>query len=94
MEQEYDDYVVTGECQPCDMACVGGCSGPLGIATSDGGCNKCDKILLNQNGSQVRCYSDVVFVSLNMNSPGTLSDKHRFMFERLLQYYICFWHRL
>lgn len=59
LHQEYDDYAVTGECQPCPVACVGGCSGPLNIATADGGCNQCNKILLYQNGSQVSCYSEV-----------------------------------
>lgn len=54
--QEYDDYAITGECQPCPVSCVGGCSGPLNIATADGGCNQCNKILLHQSGSQVSSY--------------------------------------
>ena len=40
---------------------MGGCSGPLNIVTADGGCNKCDKIVLHQNGSQVcKCYINVL----------------------------------
>ncbi len=44
----------TGECRPCHGNCVGGCTGPRN-AIGEGGCNSCEKAVINADSEVVRC---------------------------------------
>ena len=43
-------------CIPCDPLCVMGCSGP-NITLASGGCNLCDRIVLDNEENQIGCIS-------------------------------------
>ncbi|EFA01355.2 epidermal growth factor receptor isoform X1 [Tribolium castaneum] len=47
-------YHENGQCKSCHANCVGGCTGPTNIVGL-GGCNSCDRAIMNETDSMVYC---------------------------------------